>query len=93
VTGPVRVRTLAVAVLFGAASVHHPVAAQRTTYVDPVPYCRDVGTIDRPTAAEPGRRFRPYLWRCSGSEPVAARQVLQVDRDGYPAAFWHAVAP
>ncbi len=34
-----------------------------------------------------------YLWRCDGAEPVVVRQVLQADRDGFSAQFWHAVAP
>jgi hypothetical protein len=32
-----------------------------------------------------------YEWRCKGIEPVIARQVLQVDAQGYPAPFWHDV--
>ncbi len=34
-----------------------------------------------------------YQWRCGGTRPVMARQVLQVDRRGFPSAFWHVVSP
>ncbi len=34
-----------------------------------------------------------YQWRCQGARPVIARQVLKVDRRGFPSAFWHVVSP
>ena len=34
-----------------------------------------------------------FLWRCDGTTPAIVRQVMDVDRDGYPAPFWYAVAP
>lgn len=38
-------------------------------------------------------RATVFAWRCQGRRPVIARQVLKVDRRGFPAAFWHVVTP
>jgi hypothetical protein len=50
--------------------------------------------------ANPGSDFIPavvtgratvYAWRCDGTTPVAAEQVLTVDAQGFLAEYWHAL--
>ncbi|HYX36506.1 MAG TPA: hypothetical protein VE954_25645 [Oligoflexus sp.] len=38
-------------------------------------------------------RATVYLWKCSGTTPVADKQVLQLDKRGYQVDFWHRVGP
>ncbi len=57
-----------------------------------VAFCRDnpgAGTV--PAVATGHATI--YEWRCRGDRPGIARQVLQVDQRGFPAAFWHVVSP
>jgi hypothetical protein len=66
------------------ASHTAPVGAKR--------FCAENHTADVVPAYATGHATI-FEWRCAGGEPVIARQVLQVDPTGYPAAFWYHVTP
>lgn len=55
-------------------------------------FCRDHPGADLIPAVATGHAT-VFTWRCRGTRPVIARQVLEIDRRGFPAAFWHVVAP
>jgi len=38
-------------------------------------------------------RATVYSWRCEGGEPQIVEQTIEVDAQGYPAAYWSRVAP
>jgi hypothetical protein len=54
-------------------------------------FCRENPGADVVPAVATGHATI-YAWRCAGQRPAIARQVLKVDRRGFPAAFWHVVA-
>ena len=65
---------------------------ERTPPDGAVRFCRqqpDAGVVPHVAFSQP----MVFLWRCQGTTPAIIRHVTAVDRDGYPAAFWHAVAP
>lgn len=55
-------------------------------------FCRDHPGADLIPAVATGHAT-VFEWRCRGTRPVIARQVLEIDRRGFPAAFWHVVTP
>lgn len=73
-----------------------PCAAKADTSRTPpegaVAFCRAQGEAD----VVPNYVFGTptvFAWACRGGAPVIARQVLEVDPQGYPAAFWYTVTP
>ncbi|HLI13916.1 MAG TPA: hypothetical protein VKY65_20165 [Alphaproteobacteria bacterium] len=57
-----------------------------------VNFCRDSPEAEVVPAAATGHAT-VYEWRCHHGKPKIVRQVLRVDREGYPAAFWYRVTP
>lgn len=55
-------------------------------------FCRENPGADVVPAVATGHATI-FAWRCKGKRPVIARQVLKVDRRGFPAEFWHVVSP
>ncbi len=55
-------------------------------------FCRENPGADVVPAVATGHAA-VYAWRCNGTRPVIVRQVLKVDRRGFPAEFWYPVAP
>jgi hypothetical protein len=55
-------------------------------------FCRENPGADVVPAVATGHATI-FEWRCKGKRPVIARQVLKVDRRGFPSAFWHVVTP
>jgi hypothetical protein len=55
-------------------------------------FCRENPGADVVPAVATGHAT-VFAWRCTGKRPTIARQVLKVDRRGFPAAFWHIVLP
>ncbi|MBN9559589.1 MAG: hypothetical protein J0H14_02535 [Alphaproteobacteria bacterium] len=55
-------------------------------------FCRENPGADVVPAVATGHAT-VFAWRCKGKRPVIARQVLKVDRRGFPSAFWHVVTP
>ncbi len=80
---PVRLRAPIVAVLAGAACAAHAVA-QPVSFVDPVPYCHSVGTIDQPDGRYTGPKVPAWMAR-------ALRQALHAPEATPITHFQHAV--
>lgn len=57
-----------------------------------VAFCRDNPAADVVPAAATGHAT-VYAWRCRADRPEVARKVLEVDRQGFAASFWHRVSP
>jgi hypothetical protein len=55
-------------------------------------FCRENPGADVVPAVATGHAT-VFAWRCKGKRPVIVRQVLKVDRRGFPSAFWHVVTP
>ena len=55
-------------------------------------YCRENPGANSVPAVATGHAA-VYAWRCQNNRPVITRQVLKVDRRGFPAEFWHVVTP
>ncbi|HST74031.1 MAG TPA: hypothetical protein VLJ20_01565 [Acetobacteraceae bacterium] len=55
-------------------------------------FCRENPDADVVPAVATGHDT-VFAWRCKGKRPVIARQVLEVDRRGFPTEFWHVVSP
>jgi len=66
--------------------------ARRKPTAAAVEFCRENPGADPIPAVATGRAT-VYAWRCAGRRPVIARQVLELDRRGFAAPFWHVVAP
>jgi len=55
-------------------------------------FCRENPGADAVPAVATGHATI-FAWRCNGKRPAIARQVLKVDRRGFPTEFWHVVTP
>jgi hypothetical protein len=55
-------------------------------------FCKTNPTADIIPAAATGRAT-VYAWKCNQGNPEVARQVFQVDPQGYLADFWYELAP
>jgi putative hemolysin len=57
-----------------------------------VNYCKDQPNADVIPAFAAGSSTI-YAWSCQNGVPVRGKQVLQVDAQGYPTAYWYELTP
>jgi hypothetical protein len=68
-----------------------PTDAMNQYCASPPPNVDPSKPFDMPAAATGHDTI--YQWQCQGGKAVAARQVFQVDAQGYIASFWYQVPP
>jgi hypothetical protein len=51
-------------------------------------YCKTNPTMEAMPAYITGR-VTIYFWSCKGGKPALVSQIMTVDPQGYPSAYWH----